>query len=518
MEQISTYTVPAGLDALLAVRETGTLPRELYEPMQALVRHFTSVAAERPVYAYLFSDEADAERRDLFAYALMRTLLQHIPSALLVDCDFLGSGMHGIVPEKDALGFLDFLLYGSSLGVITQETTGGVRVIGPGSFPVTRKMPFVPDAFREASYRLVNHARCVIFVGPLYDDEGAVHPLVGMADLPVFVRDNAEGRGGMAPIEESIAAGADRELISVRVGGEPFEPELARPELAGADRVEEPESRFAAPPPQEPAAPPPTHEPPPDEQEPIRPAMADTPPVAPLPPLDETIVDTVRGRPSDPRIPARPDDTIPEEPRYTSLVPRLLTALVALMVIVFIAWWFLQERQFPGLPTLKRPPGPATETAATPEPVVTASDEGDATAVTDTMATAPVTTVPEPEPEPEPVATTTPPPAPAPTAVSLGPLSAEDIHVMAELTDGYPGWYVIHISSFRESSKAREEATYLSRQGFPVFIVFLDLGAKGKWYRIYSGPFETREESREVKKNLDEIPRVRFTRISKVTP
>ena len=78
------------------------------------------------------------------------------------------------------------------------------------------------------------------------------------------------------------------------------------------------------------------------------------------------------------------------------------------------------------------------------------------------------------------------------------------------------GWYAIHISSFQESVRAREEVSFLQSREFPVFIVFLDLGAKGKWYRVYAGPFETREEARDVKKNLDAIPQVRFTRITKI--
>jgi cell division septation protein DedD len=75
---------------------------------------------------------------------------------------------------------------------------------------------------------------------------------------------------------------------------------------------------------------------------------------------------------------------------------------------------------------------------------------------------------------------------------------------------------MIHISSFQESVRAREEIAFLESREFPVYIVFLDLGPKGKWYRVYSGPFRTREEAREVKKNLDAVPQVRFTRITKI--
>ena len=44
----------------------------------------------------------------------------------------------------------------------------------------------------------------------------------------------------------------------------------------------------------------------------------------------------------------------------------------------------------------------------------------------------------------------------------------------------------------------------------------MGLNPKGKWYRVYCGPFQTRAEASAVKKNLDDLSRVRFTRISKV--
>jgi cell division septation protein DedD len=88
---------------------------------------------------------------------------------------------------------------------------------------------------------------------------------------------------------------------------------------------------------------------------------------------------------------------------------------------------------------------------------------------------------------------------------------------LADLQTRWPGQYLIHVSSFRESDKAREEVTHLVEFGFQVFIVYIDLGVKGKWYRVYAGPFERRDEARNAKKNLDDTPGVRFTRITQIT-
>ena len=75
-------------------------------------------------------------------------------------------------------------------------------------------------------------------------------------------------------------------------------------------------------------------------------------------------------------------------------------------------------------------------------------------------------------------------------------VKSSDIQVMEDIDRRFHGWYMIHISSFQESVRARDEVAFLESREFPVFIVFLDLGAKGKWYRVYAGPFPTREEAR----------------------
>jgi len=95
-------------------------------------------------------------------------------------------------------------------------------------------------------------------------------------------------------------------------------------------------------------------------------------------------------------------------------------------------------------------------------------------------------------------------------------IDPDDIHVIQEIQTNWPDQFFIHISSFRKSVEARNEVAFLENHEFPVFIVFLDLGAKGKWYRVYAGPFKTRDAAMDVKKSLDDLPSVRFTRITKI--
>jgi cell division septation protein DedD len=456
MDRASVYRIPATPDVLRAATTETVLPSVLAEPMQALVAGITRRTAEGPLSIYVCADDESLQLRDDVAFLMARTLSAHIPSALLVDCDFLHTGLHGLVPQKDALGFLDFLLYGSSIGVITQESHG-VRFVGAGSFPVTRRMPFVDTAFVEASRRLAAHARCAIFVGPLTDEQGNPHPLTAEVDAVAVVV-----AGERAPVLAVVDQVAERaaDVWTIQLGAVP--------------------------------APAP----------PVRSSRPEAPARAPAPVLPTGV-------------PPRPPRE--QEPRYSSLVPRIAIIAFGVVVIAFAVWWFWQGRNADQLtdegPTGTRPG--ATGAAVVPEPAdtvaarilpdttgVAASADSSAAAAPDTVArvaTAPVN--------------------PADTGGRTGGtllINPADIHVMADLDARWRDWYMIHISSFQESIRAREEVDFLQSREFPVFIVFLDLGAKGKWYRVYCGPFRTRDEAREVKKNLDAVPQVRFTRIAKI--
>jgi cell division septation protein DedD len=504
MENISSYTVGISTESLRHAFEAGETPTALYEPFQSLLPVLTRSVAQRPIAVYLCSSDGEAEIRDLFAYALATSLAKHVPSTLLVDCSFLEVGMHGVVPQGDALGFLDLLLYGSSLAVITQESRGGVHVIGAGSFPVTKKMPFVLDAFQEAARRLLAHSRCVIFCGPLQDDEGNLHPIMGATDLPLLVRSvDAVKIGAVDRIEEEIASRCNVPLLSVRItpfGDAAPAPEPALEEEVPREPIEtavEPEgwTEFRAQAPVEPEKPKPREAP-----------EAAKPKEDRLSPRRTATV---------PHAPEREAAQAAEEKRYVSLVPRIVTALIAVAVVAFVVWWFNQERGN-GAGEERPAVGTVGQTAAVPD---TNAEVSGIPASTETTM---VAAAPENEPATRPVEqpdtlgaqVSVPPPSESPPS---GPrIDPQNIIVAEDLEKTWTGYYFIHISSFRESSLARTEIASLQKRGFPVFIMYVNLEAKGNWYRVYAGPFGTREEAREMKKLLDGTPGVRFTRITQV--
>jgi cell division septation protein DedD len=526
MEKISSYIIGTNLDSLTEGFKQGRVPEDLQDPLQSLLPHITRAVADHPTSIYLFSNDENAGIRNYFGYALANALQQHVPSALLVDCAFLDVGMDGIVPQKDALGFLDLLLYGSSLGVITQETNGGVRVVSAGSFPVTKKMPFVLNSFQDASRRLVSHSHCAIYTGPLLDDEGELHPLIGAVDIPILIRaTGAATANTLDPIEEQIAAQWDKELISVRVTPaaqpaaaaaeepppvldekpsiapkeplpEDLEPSLEESRTAGGPEFEEIETPEMPPPPEAPPAP----------EEP-----------APFPTRQPPTVDLGEEM----LVPHR-------DKRYTSLVPKIATIAIALIAVLFLVWWFNTERGEigetgrTGEPEGMRPQETAERT--TPGAETEAGPESEGTAV-DTVVSGQLETAAAPPEigEQQTAGETTAeisPPARVEEEDTVKTtrrlIDPRDILVMDDLKNNWSDWYFIHISSFRESTKARTEVANLEKLGFPVFIVFLNIRDKGSWYRVYAGPLKTREEARNMKKLLDDSPGVRFTRITRI--
>jgi cell division septation protein DedD len=207
-----------------------------------------------------------------------------------------------------------------------------------------------------------------------------------------------------------------------------------------------------------------------------------------------------------------------------SLAPRIAVILFGLLVIAFVVWWFMQNRNAGNLAVEKTPTGEVS-------PDSTHLARANQSAPRDTTATRlPVTTKPARRDTiaarraatPPPATSTAPKTTTGKSTPATGPtggtvlVSSADIQVMEDLNRRFRDWYMIHISSFQTSSRAREEVAFLESKEFPVFIVFLDLGPKGKWYRVYAGPFQTREEALEVKKNLDAVPQVRFTRIATI--
>lgn len=488
MERTRVIEIGASLGEFVDALEGRPLGEQMDAAVRAMVSELAARSKRGPLSIYVCSDDGDAVLRNHFAFLLARWLGEHAPGTLLIDCDFTAVGMSGIVPERDSLGFLDLLLYGSSLRVITQSTESGVDVIGAGSFPVPRRLPFSLDAFDDARRYLLHRSPCVIFCGPAYGDDGEVHPLMRHVDLPVFVGGREEGP--VAGLSEAI-------LWDVRIVGRP-----STTPPAGEREVEAPAGGAAKRAEPEPA-----------------PAAEDTP-------QPERIrAEAPRRREREaPRTEPEPEPSEPpvidEETEIslgvksaTSTIPIIITAVLAVVLIVFFIWWLYLTKSF-------REGGGETVAEKTPvsQPVTEPKNEAD------TRSTQPGETEGPSEGVEGPITGQTLEAEGPGNEAAEGQTQASKQHEV-ELKPGiavvddlreFANQYLIHVSSFRSIDRANEDAATLETRGYPIVVARVDLEAKGVWYRVYVGPIASRDDARSVKIRLDEDSSVKFTRITKV--
>ncbi|MFH1480902.1 MAG: SPOR domain-containing protein, partial [Pseudomonadota bacterium] len=69
-----------------------------------------------------------------------------------------------------------------------------------------------------------------------------------------------------------------------------------------------------------------------------------------------------------------------------------------------------------------------------------------------------------------------------------------------EGTSLYP--WSLHLGSYRSLEKAKEALSDLIRRGISSYLVKVDLGNKGMWWRVYGGYYKSQEEAQQIKKEF----------------
>jgi hypothetical protein len=163
----------------------------------------------------------------------------------------------------------------------------------------------------------------------------------------------------------------------------------------------------------------------------------------------------------------------------SSLAPRLAIIGFGLLVLTFVGWWLAQNRSS----TVQESPPPAEQKvgeAVVPAPVAldTAAVVAPDTAAADTtLRQSPAQTI-----VPASRVSTN----PADTGGRTGGtvlLNPADIHVMDDVVRNYRGWFLIHISSFQESIRARDDVAFLRAASFSSSYSWTSV--KGKWYPLH---------------------------------
>jgi cell division septation protein DedD len=66
--------------------------------------------------------------------------------------------------------------------------------------------------------------------------------------------------------------------------------------------------------------------------------------------------------------------------------------------------------------------------------------------------------------------------------------------------------YVIQVISTSSRPDARNTRRKIVAEGFPAGIFEVDLGEKGRWYRVYVGPYDAETEARTALESVRKIP------------
>jgi cell division septation protein DedD len=75
-----------------------------------------------------------------------------------------------------------------------------------------------------------------------------------------------------------------------------------------------------------------------------------------------------------------------------------------------------------------------------------------------------------------------------------------------------PYIYTVQVESFKKREVATARMQELKSRGFDAWLVWIDLGDKGIWYRVLLGKFEDKSEARDRARHLAslrEFPRAR---------
>ncbi|MCK5408543.1 MAG: hypothetical protein KAJ37_13835, partial [Candidatus Krumholzibacteria bacterium] len=422
----------------------------------------------QPLSLYVCSADGQRRERNLFAFALARSVIDRIPNTIVVDCDFLELGLTGLVPLPDAIGFLDQILYGSSLATITQSTEQGVTVIGAGSFVVSKRTPFLMEAFDDAARYLRQAAGCVIFCGPVLSEDGGVNPIVGHVDIPVLIGgQSSAGAGQLHATEQTVASAAGSIAWSVRIS----EPGATPVTLSGPDAdgvmdlsasVDEILERDTPVREEAPVAPAPSGQEEDDELE------AEVSRVIDVPFEEEGPGEVVEGK------------------SWDSVFPKIVTTALAVFLIGFLLWWLYLtkatreevDRPVDIVESVSGLDGEQTRPGGESPVALDGTSGRDANVDTVTIAhglqrkpaseaervVEGQTTTPPVERERVAEGQTTTPPVSVKEAGEMSSASAP-----ADLED-YAGKYLVHVSSFRGAARVEDGSDYLTARGYHIVV------------------------------------------------
>ncbi len=410
--------------------------------------------------------------RDFAVLQIAHILAKHGRDVLIVDFDFLSPGLSGLVENTEDQGFLDLLLYGSSLKTIARPTgIDGVTVVGPGSFPVSRTIPFAKKEFTKVRDFLSRSHDVIIYCSTLYTDDGAVNPLASLADaifLSCRLEEMPEGQlqknlgdlGADLPPADLVCFGED---ASGSPGEGSFMPPVRIDDGSGEEGAgdeEKGEERYEA-------------------------------------GAIEKTADL---------------DSDGKHRGGGMSLPRVVTSVVVVVVVIFLVWWFKIHKSISN----KEGESRTAELVQKQRDVQEKKDRGqdDGAAVTGAEEDS-VETVTEPGPAGETVEK--PVEEKTDEAVTGGgdtePAVTQPVSKPGTVTPAPEGsHYSVHVASFREMSRAGTETDYLEKNGYDSIVLETEVNGQ-KWYRVYVGEFRTKEEAVATRLDLLDLRQIGYAKV-----
>ena len=408
--------------------------------------------------------------RDFATLQIGHFLAKHGKSVLIVDCDFLHPGLSGLVANVEEHGFLDLLLYGSSLKTVAKAIgIEGLMITGPGSFPVSRTIPFALKEFCKIRDFLRTKHDVVIYCSTLYTEDAKVNPLASLVDGVIFCcRIDEMGEGELEKNLKDL--GADQvppvELVCF-CGKKEHAAEAASAKQAPEKRTRESQIKIAK------------ETSPRAEEQLAAPVIERS---GELEPLEEG-----------------------KKPRVNVL--RIVSIAAAVLVVSFIVWWTLidktvREREPQGkqAAVAERKEGTAEVTSSVPVPPESLAAEQAAKTDATTGERRDVETAVKP---------------PAGKTGQAAPQEKRASDSLRAQTAAGPPRYAIHVSSFKEMSRAEAEKGYLERNGFSARIIEVDIKGE-KWLRVFVGGYATMEEASKTRLDLLGLNRIGYARIVEI--
>ena len=417
--------------------------------------------------------------RDFAVLQIAHILAKHGRDVLVVDFDFLSPGLSGLVENAEDQGFLDLLLYGSSLKTIARSTgIDGVTVVGPGSFPVSRTIPFAKKEFEKVRDFLSRSHDVIIYCSTLYTDDESVNPLAALVDaifLSCRLEEMPEGQlqknlgdlGADLPPADLVCFGEDAGDSS---GEATFMPPVRVGDKSGkgaaADEAER-EEKFGS-----------------------------------------AAIEKTADLESDGK-----------RKGGGMNLPRLVTTVVAVVVIIFLVWWFMIHKSITNKEGESRTAELVQKQRDVQEMKDRSQEEGAVAVAAETLSGTQEDVVEPGTTEGDFVEEDAAKPAEGKTAADVTgddeteavtdkPVSESDAVTLAP--EG--SHFSIHVASFKEISRAGMETDYLEKNGYGAIV--LEAEVKGqKWFRVYVGEFRTREEAAEMRLKLLDLRRIGYSKV-----